>query len=203
MKKGSLISLFILLIVSISADARSNVTRFTFGSECSYAGVFYSGYHYNFFAPEGYRVDPREYGLTYKTNAEALIHGGMDFGEKWNLSMYTGLSAFEDQHLTVPVSIRISRYYKGNIVGDQWFSFIDLGSGFSLKARPQEIYTGKLGGGYRLSLSSRTKLDIVMALRTVYTHTDIYYDGIRIPYDKINRNNAYDSAITLGIGLTF
>ena len=85
---------------------------------------------------------------------------------------------------------------------DRWFSFIDLGSGISIKEHPQAILTGKAGGGYRISLSRDTKLDFNMALRTVLTHPDIYHYGDMIPHDKVNRNNAYNSALSLGIALT-
>ena len=203
MKKGSLIILFILLTVSVSAKVSSKESRFTYGIEWSYIGVFYSGYHYNFFAPEGYRVDPRKYGFMYDTNGEALLQAGYQLNEKWNISLYTGLSAFEDQHCTVPISIRLSRYYRPNNREGQWLGFLDLGSGFSIKVKPQEIYTGKVGGGYRMHLSRRTKLDFIASLRISYTHAAIYFDGKQIPVEMINRNNAYDSAITLGMALTF
>lgn len=203
MKKGSLIILCIMLTVSASGKVSGEWSRFTYGVEWSYIGVFYSGYHYNFFAPEGYRVDPRRYGFVYDTNGEALFHAGYEIDEKWNISLYTGISAFEDQHLTVPISIRLSRYFKARNQGGQWLGFIDSGSGFSIKAKPQEIYAGKVGGGYRMHLSARTKLDFVASLRISYTHADIYYDGTKIPFEKINRNNAYNSGLTIGMALTF
>ena len=176
--------------------------RFTFGAEWGYVGTFYSGYHYNFFAPEGYRADPRGYGFGYEGNGELYLHAGYDIGEKSNLSVYMGFSAFGDQHHTIPLSIRYTRYYKSNTIGDRWFSFIDLGSGISIKEKPQEILTGKLGGGYRISLSNDVKLDFIVSLRSVLTHPDIDYYGTKIPSENINRNNAYASAISVGMALT-
>jgi hypothetical protein len=114
-----------------------------------------------------------------------------------------GVSAIEDYHHTLPVSIRLTRYYGDDHMKDRWFSFIDLGSGISIKEHPQAILTGKAGGGYRISLSRDTKLDFNMALRTVLTHPDIIYYGEMIKPDRINRNNAYVSAVSIGMSLTF
>ena len=88
-------------------------------------------------------------------------------------------------------------------MSDRWFSFIDLGSGISVKTHPQEILTGKIGGGYRMSLSRNTKLDFLVSLRSALTHPDIEYYGTEIEYSRINRNNAYVSAMSFGIALTF
>lgn len=176
--------------------------RITFGAEWGYVGTFYSGYHYNFFAPEGYRVDPRGHGLAYSSNGEMFIHAGCNIGSKSNLSLYIGFSAIEEYHRTIPVSIRYTRYYKTNRMGDRWFSFIDAGSGISIKKQPREILTGKVGGGYRICLGNEVNLDFIVSLRSVLTHPDIDYYGTEIPSDRINRNNAYSSAISLGMALT-
>lgn len=176
--------------------------RFTFGAEWGYVGVFYSGYHYNFFAPEGYRVDPRGYEFRYSSNAEGYVHAGYNLSSRLNLSVYMGFSAIEDYHHTIPVSIRLTRCFDREYTKDKWLIFMDIGSGISLKEHPQEILTGKIGVGYRISLSSRTKLDFHAGLRSAYTRPEVYYNGVHIPHDKINRNNAYISAFSLGMAIT-
>jgi hypothetical protein len=65
------------------------------------------------------------------------------------------------------------------------------------------ILTGKAGCGYRLSLSRDTKLDFIAAWRILLTHPDIYYYGMEVSPGRINRNNAYISAISFGIALSF
>lgn len=177
--------------------------RITYGAEWGYIAVFYSGYHYNFFAPEGYRVDPRGYEFTYDSNAEAYLHFGYNVSSRLNVALYMGLSAVHDYHMTVPVSIRATWFRGEDYEKDRWFWFADVGSGLSIKKKPQEIYNAKLGTGYRLSLSRSTKLDIHMSIRSSYTRPDIYYYGTPVERDKINRNNAYLSALALGMSLTF
>ena len=204
MKRAAAIILILCLAASRTSAGNDGCPRITFGGEWGYVGTIYSGYHYNFFAPEGYRVDPRGYGFSYDTNAEAYLHVGYNFNPKYNLSLYMGISAVEDYHHTVPMSLRFTWFY-GNkaYTDDRWFSFADMGSGICIKKRPQEILTGKIGGGYRLSLSRNVKMDFILALRTVLTHPEVEYYGTVIEYDRINRNNAYSSAVSLCMALTF
>lgn len=198
------IILFLLISVRASLVAQEkSYPRITFGAEWGYIGVFYSGYHYNFFAPEGYRVDPRGHEFKYDSNAEVYLHVGYNINEKYNVSLYAGFSAVEDYHHTLPVSLRLTRFYGASHMDDRWLTFVDLGSGLSLKKNPQEILTAKVGGGYRLSLSRNTKLDIIFSLRSVLTHPDITYYDTAIDRSRINRNNAYLSAASLGLALTF
>ena len=202
--RKSCIILLVTLLTSLGLDAQTeSAPRFTFGAEWGYIGTFYSGYHFNFFAPEGYRVDPRHHEFTYISNAEAYLHAGYSFSDKYNLSLYLGCSAIGEYHYSIPVSIRLTRYYRENSKRDRWLSFIDVGSGVSMKEHPQELLSAKAGLGYRISLSSTTKLDFTAALRTVLTHPDIDYYGSFIEHDRINRNNAYMSAFSLSMALTF
>ena len=203
MKKSCIILLAMLLIPVWTKAQTESVPRFTFGAEWGYIGIFYSGYHFNFFAPEGYRVDPRYHEFTYMSNAEAYLHAGYNINEKYNISLYFGFSAIGEYHHTIPVSVRLTRYYRENHKKDRWLSFIDLGSGASIKEHPQELLSGKAGFGYRLSLSRNTKLDFLAAVRTVLTHPDIDYYGIIIQPDKIKRNNAYINAFSISMALTF
>ena len=203
MKRLSIIFLIILLLPSAGKAQTGSVPKLTFGAEWGYIGVVYSGYHYNFFAPEGYRADPRNYKFMYMSNAEAYLHLGYNIDANHNISAYAGISAIERYHHTIPVSIRFTRYSGNDHMKDRWFTFIDLGSGISIKKHPQAILTGKIGWGYRISLSRDTKLDFLMAYRAVLTHPDIYHYGEMIPFDSINRNNAYNSAISFGMALTF
>lgn len=203
MMKRKVLILMMLLVPFMLKAQTGQFPRMTFGAEWGYIGVFYSGYHYNFFAPEGYREDPRGYGFTYDSNAEAYIHAGYNINTNYNLSIYLGLTAIKDYHHAIPVSLRLTRYYGADPMKDRWFAFVDLGSGLSIKENPQMLMTGKVGAGYRLSLSRNTKLDFHAALRCCLTHPDIQYYGVGIPHESINRNNAYLSALSIGMALTF
>lgn len=197
----------ILMIVSafnINVNAQEkSFPRITFGAEWNYIATFQSGWHHNFFSPEGYRVDDADNEFVYHSNAEAYLNVGYNLSRNWNIAFYIGMAGVADLHKVVPASLRGTCYFGNDPSADRWFTFLDLGSGICLKKPIQEILTGKIGGGYRMSLSRNTKLDFIASLRMTYTHpTVIYYDE-EIPMDKVNRNNAYLSAISLGLGITF
>jgi hypothetical protein len=197
----------ILLIIcsfNICVKAQnSEFPRFTFGAEWGYVATVQSGYRCIFFPPEGYRVDVRDNSFGLHSNADMYMHGGMNLNENWNISLYIGYAGVSDIHKVIPVSIRTTRFFGRNHLADRWFAFTDLGSGICLKRPVQEILCGKIGGGYRLSLSRDTKLDFILSARMTYTHPQIIYDKMIISHDMVRRNNAYVSAISCGLGLTF
>jgi hypothetical protein len=195
--------LLVLPVIMSAEERHTSARRMTFGAEWGYVMTFFSGYHNNFFSPDGWRVDDSHSSLCHFSNAEINFHVGYDFSDKWNLSAYAGFTAIQDTDNCIPVSLRATRYFTPDMKGDRWFSFIDLGSGISVKKHPQEILTGKIGAGYRILLSERTRLDFLASLRMNYTHADIIFDNIEIQHDKINRNNVYGCALSVGISLSF
>ena len=202
--------IFILLTLSIfnisvkakNAGGERN-SRLTYGLEWGYAAVVHSGFHYNYFAPEGFRMDEFGSAFTYQGNAEAYLNIGYNLSDIWNISVYAGYLGVSDLHKAIPISFRGTRFFGDDPAEDRWFAFMDLGTGICLKKPVQEIFSGKLGCGFRMALSQTTGLDFLFSVKTIYTHPDIYYDGIEIPFDKTNRNDAYISSLSLGIALSF
>ncbi len=197
------IFLILLPVLSYAEGKKDGGKRMTFGAEWGYYLTFFNGYHNNFFSPDGWRVDERNSGICNFSNAEINLHIGYNLSDKWNLSAYAGYTAIQDTGHCVPVSIRATRYFKSSVQGDRWLTFIDLGSGISIKKHPQEILTGKIGTGYRISLSERTKLDFLLSVRMNYTHNDIIFENTEINFERINRNNVYGCAVSVGVSLSF
>ncbi len=175
----------------------------TFGVEWGYVATFQKGYIYSFFAPEGYRVEDGRNNFGLISNADMYAHIGCNLTPKWNLSLYVGYEGIADIHKALPVSLRITRYFGADPAVDRWFSFMDFGSGISIKQEPQEILTGKIGGGYRLALSRSTALDFILSARFTSTHPQIVYDKVNIPLSRTNRNLAFAGAVSFGMALTF
>ena len=192
--------------MSFSLDSRSqenDFPRFTFGVEWGYDATFHMLWNYNFFSPEGYRVDQSGNRFVYKSNVEAHLNAGYNIDENWNISVYLGIAGLGDLHKAIPISLRGTYYWGSNPLKDRWFAFMDLGSGISLKRPVQEIFSGKAGGGYRMSLSRDVKLDFLIAFKAAYTHSDITYDDILIDSERINKNDMLLSAIHLGMAINF
>jgi hypothetical protein len=206
MKKFILISLILCLFNNnVKAQDKGGETypKLTFGLEWGYIASMTTFYHYNFYAPEGFRVD--EKGLLWgcKSSADVYLNVGWNINPVWNLALYLGYTGVGEMHKALPVSIRGTRYFKANTPQDRWFVFADGGSGICLKTPVQEILTGKIGGGYQMSLSRDTKLNFLFSARGTFTHPSVYYDSNRIPMNRTNRNNAVVGAVSIGLGLTF
>lgn len=201
------LAIYILLaflpVLSFAEDRAKQVSRFTYGAEWGYILTFYNGYHYNFFSPDGWRVNEKDAGACFYSNAEIYAHAGFNLSNDWNISAYLGYTAIQDKDHCIPVSLRATRYFRENGKGDRWLAYIDVGSGVSIKKHPQELFTGKLGTGYRLSLSEKTKLDVLASLRMTYAHSNIEFENTQISFDRINRNNVYGCALSVGLSLTF
>lgn len=197
--------IFLLAALSQSsfAEGRKDVSGLTFGAEWAYAATFVSGHHYNFFAPEGYRENIKDASVSYFTNAEFLLNVGYDLGKFWNLSLYAGYAGAGSFEPVIPLSLRATRFFMSSHQDDRWMAFVDVGSGMNIKKRPQAIFTGKLGGGYRIALSQVVNLDFLVSLRLLYTHPDVVYYDEYIDAGQINRNDGYIASLNIGIALTF
>jgi len=205
MKRLLIISILISVVSTIEAYGnKSDIgRRLTFGCEWGYIATFHHGIHNNFFSEEGYRVDTNKKRLDYHSNGELYAHIGINTGKYWNFSLYAGYAGIYSLQHAMPVSIRATRYFNENSRGDRWFAFLDAGSGVGFKEKPQEILAGKLGGGYAIALSMKTKISVVASYRVTYAHTTVIYDGYVVQDSMINRNNAYVSAFSIGLSLTF
>ncbi len=201
----SILLIFSLFNINVAAKGKGSegFPKMTYGLEWGYVGTIWTGSHYNFFAPEGYRVDDYGNSFEYISNADMYLHFGYNLGRRWNLSMYIGYEGIARIHKAIPVSLRITGFIKADQTSDRWFSFVDLGSGICLNRTPQEILTGKVGSGYRLVLGGTASLDFMLSARFIYTHPQIIYDKMPVNLNRINRNNAYIAAVSLGMALNF
>ena len=204
--KRLVIILLIINAFNINVNAYNKnvnyVPRLTFGAEWGWIGTLGSAYHYNFYSPEGYRLNERGVSLKPTGNGEANVHIGYNINQYWNIAFYTGLTGLAQYHNAVPFSFRATRCFGDDHLADRWLAFADIGTGVSLKDRPQEILSGKLGGGYRFSLSRDTKIDIIAALRLTHTHPQIISENTQIEQKWINRNSLFLAAFSLGISIT-
>lgn len=175
--------------------------RFTYGIEWSYIATINTVYHHNFRAKEGFRMNEKGSTMMYASNGAILAHAGINIGVNCNLSVYAGYAGLAEGYAVMPVSLRYSWLFGKDPSASRWLCFI--GGGCGLHAGDDSIsYTGRIGGGYRMSLSRSIKLDFTVSYQCSYAgipFSDI--DG-EVPADRIRRNDNYLSAINIGIGIT-
>lgn len=179
------------------------VPRWTFGAEWSYVGTFHYSTMFNYFNTDGYRENTSSDRFGYWNNGEVLLHVGYNMREDWSLSVYVGATGLGEFHRAIPFSVRVTHLFKRYPMTDTWLAFADLGTGISLKHEPQEIVTGKIGGGYRINLSPGTKLDFIAAMRLAYTHPQIMDGDDMITLKWTNRNIAFIQSFSLGMSIIF
>lgn len=199
----AILAILVPLALQAEGSQSHRLKRLTFGAEWNYIASYHYGVHHNFFSQEGYRVDINQQALGYRSNGDVYLHVGYNFNNDWNLSLYTGYAGVYGFNKTLPLSLRMTRYFQENGQADRLLCFIDAGSGVCIKVNPQMTVTGKIGGGYRLSLSRTTKMDFLFAYRMSLVHPEIIFDGYIVPKEMTNRNNAYVSAFSIGISLSF
>lgn len=196
-----------MMLATITAKAGNgkgdDFKKFNFGIEWGYVASFHKGIHNNFFSQEGYRVDQNYRKFSYRSNAEVYLHMDCNLNRNLILSLYAGYAGVHEFGNIIPVSLRVTRMFTQSSKGDRWLVFLDAGTGICLKQKPQEIVCGKIGTGYRLTLSHNSSLTLLLAYRVTLTHQEINYDGYMVPANMINRNNAYASALSMGISLSF
>lgn len=202
MKKRVFLIIFVLNIMTIHASDK-NVKKLTFGVEWGYIASLNCGIHHNFFSEEGYRVDIVENNMGFQGNGDFYLHAGYNLNPVWNLSIYAGMTGIYSFHRAIPISVRATRYFNINSKGNRWLAFADGGSGICLTSNIQSIFTGKVGGGYNFVLSPDTSINLLLAYRMTLTHPEIIHDGYEISHSRVNRNNAYVSALSLSLALNF
>ena len=204
MNRIAVIATVMMLFLSMpQVQAQESGMRITFGAEWSGTATFFSWHHFNYFSPEGYRYDEKGKDTGIMFNGEGLLHVGYDINDRWNLAFYTGLTGISNIHNAIPLSFRATRMFGSNKYGDRWLAFADAGTGFSLKEQIQEIYSVKLGSGYRFALSPDSKLDLLLAVRCTYTHPEIYFEHEPISQRWTNRNDAIVVSASVGMSVTF
>lgn len=199
------ISLIIILLSCLSTMTEARNARrpvFTYGAEWNYVGTFASAKRQNFYSPDGYRVGIRKTELTYASNGEILFHVGVNPDDNWNVALYAGYTNIAKENDAIPISLRLTRFFYSNELSDKWLCYLDFGSGFTPNKELKPQFSGKIGGGYRFSLSRRTKIDLVSGIKLSYTKPQVYFDNELIPDSQIKRNSAIFTALTIGISIT-
>lgn len=191
---------------STSENAARPYPRFTFGVESSYALTFLNFSHFNFISSDGSRRDERAVSTSLFSNGQFLVHGGVNVSRNVNISIYTGYSGIYRGERMIPVSLRFTWLSGTDPLKNRWMAFCSAGGGINDITDPWNLSAeGRIGGGYRFSLNRSVKLDVLLAFQECYTHPRAYESdvGNYVPAERLRRNDAYISAVTIGLALTF
>ena len=178
-----------------------SAVRFTYGVEWGFLTTFNVAYHRNFDSVSGFRENTRSMEWMFRGNGEALAHFGLDLGKRFNLSLYSGYSGLMDARI-IPLSLRGTCFVSRNTELPGWLVFLESGCNFGTENDEIGI-CGKIGTGYRLPLSKRTRLDFLLAFRISYADVRFSDEYGPVPPERIRRNDNFASSIAIGISLAF
>lgn len=202
--------IFFLAMLPASGGNRGTARdfpRFTFGIEGNCTVTFGTYYHYNFISADGYRINARGYDGSAACNGQLLANAGCNLNRNLNLSVYFGFGGIRRKETALPLSLRLTAYFGKDPTAGRCFAFADGGAAIGTDRKTKLSPAGKLGAGYRVSLTRSTKLDFLIACQMIYSHPDVSesIDGMAsdVPPERIRRNNILINGITFGIGLNF
>lgn len=179
---------------------------FTFGMETSYVLGFMNYSHFNFISADGDRRDERSLTAGAVSNGQILAGCGINLSRNWNLSLFTGYGGVYRRERMVPLSLRVTWLSGDNPLENRWLLFCGAGIGFNDFERPEKVSAeGKIGAGYRISLNRAVKLDFLVGFQEVYTHPRAGESdtGDYVAPERMRRNDAFLSALTIGLALVF
>lgn len=190
-----------LSVSSVSAQKRE-FPLFTYGVEWGYSAHIHTAAE-KLYYDEGTRISDRYSTWGYQSHGEVLAHAGMNAGRHVNLSIYTGWSGIGEGISAIPLNLRCSVYYGRDTRRARWFNYAEGGTAFVPDRPDVPVYAGRIGAGWRASLSRSVKLDFSIAYKMTYLRPGIVENGVSVPKEQVLIDNNYFSAICLNIGLTF
>lgn len=208
MKKLLMLMILLLPVAALHAgNSDRPFPRMTFGVEGNFMLNFGAWRHFNYIADEGYRVNIKDYNHSISTNGQLNANLGCNISRRVNIALYVGIAGIYRNKTAVPASIRVTVFYGQNPLKGRWFSFTDAGVGIGSFSEKDLSPFGKLGAGYRVSLSRSVKLDFMLAWQLLFSHPEITEDigGVSTPVtgSRLRRNDIAANALSFGIGLNF
>ena len=181
---------FILLLalsVSITGAAQENtaraIDRIRFSCEWGYVQTIYHDYHFNILSEEGYRINESFYGFSPHPNGLLLLGAGFVVpAEKLMISIHGGYSGIHEGNRVIPALLRVS-FFPRTIQDDGMFYYAQAGAGFHLPAgfKTRVSLMSGLGAGYRIALSERFSLDLILTAMAAFSRTsDAHYGALSL-----------------------
>ena len=204
MKRCWLISTVCLLVwfaTPAEAQTPQRKASLSYGVEWGYTSTLMHVYHHNYIADEGYRVDINGIEACYNSNGQILGHIGVNAWDRYTFSVYSGYIGIKQERHVIPLTVRATYFFR-SYHEDGYMAFIENGIGIHDEAH--NTYLGKFGTGYRLSLSPKLNMDLMLSLQLADDHPTLYDpEDQEIPKEDLRRNDSTYGAINFMIAITF
>ena len=206
------ILIMLLLLATLSPTAKGQTLpagrffeRFVLGVEWGYTQCVFLSRNYNFISEEGYRVYEKNSRFYGHANAQLLASVGYRLSDQVTLAAYGGYIGVGDDNRLIPALLRVS-YFPSTDSEDGLFAYAQGGAAWHVHSvQGSTAWLGTLGGGYRLRLSTDTRLDLLVGLKYLHDHPSIPNpEGPgNVPEHNIRMNNAGYCALDISLAISF
>lgn len=178
MKRILLIAMALLLCSTAMAQESKKERRFSFSV----------GYRVGL--PTATSITKDEYGEKYIMGVEPFSHFvSLDFNyaisPKWEVGLATGINDTRISTWSLPLYANAQFFFNDRTRG--WFNYVDVGTNMNLKYGFNMGALAGFGGGYRLYIANKFKMDF----------------SLGYVYNYIPNIPQYHNAIQLGVALVF
>ena len=182
-------------------------TRFTWGLEWGYGGVFLDSHNFNYFTTDGVRVQDSDTFFTIKSCGIILLNAGVNFGNHWTAGLYSGYTSVFEARKVVPYSLRMTYLFNG-FDNAGWKVFLDAGSAIPIRGsfNKKPTLMAKAGTGYRIPIYKNFCLDGFIALQFAADHPFEILDKYThqpVPPQELRRSDRSTLGFQTGLSLKF
>ena len=178
--------------------------HFRCGVEWGYTYTFYESHHFNYLSDAGSRMDVDSRGFIFNSNGYAMLYAGLTTGRKLETDLFSGYAGLVQNRRGLTLGLRESFYFKG-VCSDGFKLTGEVGTAlcpyFTVPA-----HTARLGLGYRLMLTGRSSLDILLSIQGVDDHpSEVYVSEYRyiIPSEDLRRSDRKYLGTSFSLSLNF
>ena len=181
-------------------------TRFTWGLEWGYSGIFLDSHTFNYFTTDGVRVQDADAVIEIKSAGQALLNAGVIIGNHVAVGLYTGYTAVYEARKVIPYSLRFTYFFKG-CDNAGWKAFLDAGSAYPLNGsfNKKPLVMAKAGGGYRIPIYKNFCLDAFFGLQFAADHpfeVRDKYTHQMVPPHELKRSDRNTLGFMMGFSLS-
>lgn len=194
MKK--LITLAVMLMLAASASAQSNNETqrkpkgpFSFGVGCDFA----------IFASETYKNENIDRTKVDDLRGTPMITLNFDYAvtPRWTTGIVTGWTGYG-----VPLLFEAKHFWNSDVNRSRWLTFANAGVNFSGPDKVRVGMQGGIGGGYRIHIAPRFKIDLTAGYHFMQNHQEATRPtGTNSASIEIAKCSAH--AFSIGVGFSF
>lgn len=197
MKKTIVLLLFAALTAAAQAKSPKDGTvepRVRFGVGYRYSLGLYESFALKY---QGIRVSDGG-APVYRRGGEFLLEGTVRVTDDWNVGLGFGFGSWsKSRYKSMPLYIKAERLYGRQ--RNRWFNYAN--AGLTLYPDDGTGFTGGIGGGYRIAVTRRTRLDITVGLDYVNIVGDAYDYSAGETYSNAGRINRL--GLAFGVAMHF